>query len=191
MVLIRTDWSSFEDYIASLSKSARKNFKHVSKLYDRFPYREVTFDRAEVEFFMRLWAKQLVRGKPIKWAYGVGYVENLWLKGRLKIFKAENRALHFIVKEENFWTAEPPLYDKCNNELGTWLWFQLFKFAIENKLEPLNMGGGVDEWRVMLRMRKEFPNPAYKFRFVPQSAKDNPDSEPDYFIDQCKLHLKE
>jgi hypothetical protein len=185
MVLIRTNWNSFEEYLDSLSKSARKNYK-AGKWQG---YEEVPFNREEVDSFMKLWSQQLVRGKHPEWAFPVATVEGWWLKGNLKVFKGA-LGMQFIQKRDGYWECHPPMYDKKHVGYGTWMWFQLIKYAIEHKLAPLNLGGGIDEWRAMIKRREEFPNPWYKWRFVPQKAKENPDSEPNYFIESWKLLLK-
>lgn len=189
MVIVRTDWTSFEAYLASLSKPARKNYKEAVKRYGHFSYSE-TFNTSNIESFMQVWERQLVRGKPIQWAFPIGHVINLYDKGQLKLFSCE-LGMQFIQKREGYWECHPPMYDKKHEGLGTYLWFELIRFAIENKLEHLNLGGGIDEWRAMIKRRDEFPNPKYKWRFVPQKAKDYPETEPDFYIEECQLLLKD
>lgn len=193
MILVRpSDFASFEDYLAGLSKSARKNWKATEKLYGHLHYRQESFDRDRVEAYMRLWSQQLVRGKTIEWAFGVGYVCELADKGELLFFEA-GIAGHFLQKRDGYWEAHPPLYDKRNKGLGTWLWFKLFQWAIENKLMPIDMGGGSDDWVYNLKHRASLDRGRYKFRFVPEAAKKRPDEEPKYIIGRplCKLLLRD
>ena len=184
MVIIETNHPSFEEYLKTLSKPARKNYKHCQKLYGHLGYKAEDF--ARVEEFMRLWSQQLVRNKHPEWAFPVGVVRDWYDKKELLVLGCPI-ALHFIQKRNGYWECHPPMYDKKNEELGTWMWFQLIKFAIENKLGVLNMGGGVDNWREMIKNRANYPNPKYKWRFVPESVKENPDSQPNYVIRKFTL----
>jgi hypothetical protein len=186
MVLIYQQ-NSWGEYIKSLSHSAKKNWRFVSKANSDLTYKEVPFSE-KVGEYMNLWGRQLVRGNPIEWAYPVGHVENLWIRGELKVFESE-LAMHFIQKRDGYWEAHPPMYDKKYNERGlaTWMWFMLIKYATENRLGIINMGGGIDDWREMIRRRDEFPNPKYKWRFVPENVKNNPETQPNYKIEEWKL----
>ena len=185
MILVRTDWPDFKSYLASLSRTAKKNYR---ALHYNLEYEEVSLS-PRVEEFMKLWGRQLIRGKNIEWAFPISHIERLAALGELKIFDA-GLAMQFIQRRDGYWECHPPMYDKKHKGLGTWMWFRLIKYAIENQFYPLNLGGGIDEWRAMIKRRKEFPNPTYKWRFIPQAAKDHPDSEPDYYIEQWQLRLR-
>lgn len=188
MVIINTSVKNFDEYIKSLSPSAQKNYAYVQKHNQDLSYEKAEFNREEVEKFMRLWELQLVRGKPIQWAYPVGHVEQLSEHGRLLYFRAlkgkEKVAGHFVQLHENFIECHPPMYEKSeenqNRYLAKFMWFNLIRYAIDNHLPPLNLGGGVDRWREMIKRRDEFPNPAYKWIYVSERAKRNPETEPDY-----------
>lgn len=181
-------FNDFDEYIESLSKKARKNYAYVVKHNPDLVYCQVEFNREKIERFMRLWQEQLIRGKPIEWAYGIGYVEDLAARGELLVFEAnesnETIAMHFIQERNGFWECGPPMYSKKYNNryLAKFMWFNLIRYAISNKLDILDMGGGSDEWRDMLKNRIKYPNPAYKFIYVPEDVKDNPDKQPDYVI---------
>lgn len=198
MILLKTDYPDFKAYVTSLSKSARKNYKHCSRLYDGCYYgEEVGFDKALVQQFMRLWEQQLIRGKHVQWAFPVEHVEDLWNREQLKVFVMKNPhgivgAVHFIQKRDGYWECHPPMYDKKFSEMGTMMWFCLINYAILHKFSPLDMGGGSDDWVYNLEHREQFPNTRYKWRFVPEKAKRDPSSEPHYYIERpaCKLQLK-
>lgn len=190
MVIIETQkFKTQDEYIASLSKRARHEFTLISKRNADVTYQNVPFDKEKIHRFMQLWEKQLVRGQPIQWAYPVETVQNWYDKGELLVFEAnsptETLAMHFIQKQDGFWEAHSPMWDKSSKtqrHLGTYMWFHLVLWGIENNLGILNFGGGIDSWREMIKRRKEFRNPLYKWRFVPKAVKDNPDLQPNYEI---------
>jgi hypothetical protein len=195
MLLVRTDWPCFNDYLAALDKPARKNYKACIKRNADLTYNEIPFDREEVDCFMRLWERQLVRGAPIKWVFPIDHVEELAWKGELRVFRAGLRSLHFIQKRTRYWECHPPMYDKVAHAhlyIAKFMWFNLIRYAIENRMGHLDLGGGSDYWRDHIRNRARYPNPAYKWAYVPLRAKQDPDSEPDYYIrrPECELLLK-
>lgn len=196
MILIETKYKNFAEYIGSLSKSARKNYKHATKLYAGCYYGESQgFDTKLVREFMLLWQRQLVRGKHPEWAFPVEHVESLFHRGELRLFQLVNAhgapwAMHFIQKRDGYWECHPPMYDKSHTELGTMMWFCLINYAILHfEGVPLDMGGGSDDWVYNLENRAAYPNTRYKWRFVPEKAKENPSSQKKYYIGRplCKL----
>lgn len=189
MVIIdTTQFDSFESYLSALSKKARKECERVSVLNRETIYQEIPYDRELVARFMGLWERQLVRGKPIQWAYPIETVDEWARQGNLLLFEArmdETVGLHYLKREGGFWQAEPPMWDKTRYEqrsIGTFLWFSVIKWGIENRLGIINLGGGIDEWREMIRTRDDYPNPKYKWRFIPEGVKHSPDTQPDYRI---------
>jgi hypothetical protein len=131
---------------------------------------------------MQLWEQQIVRKQRIKWAFGVDYVEELAGKDELMLFRGGDIALHFIQKRSGFWECHPPMYDKIHLKryLAKYMWFNLIKYAMDHRLGPLDMGGGIDDWREMIRRKEEFPYSRYKFRYVPVEVQNNPDLQPNY-----------
>lgn len=188
MLIIETKYNSFEEYLSKLSKAARKNYKYAMKHNANLVYKKTDFSR--VREFMELWTKQLVRGKHPEWAFPIQTVENWYLKGELMVFES-NVSLQFIQKRDGYWECHPPLYSKerdSEHYIGKWMWFNLIKYAIENKLNPLNLGGGIDtSWREMIRHREEFPNPKYKWTYVPEETKLHPELQRDYKIVDFRL----
>jgi hypothetical protein len=196
MLLVRANWQSFDHYLRALDQPARKNYKACMKRNADVSYIEVPFVREEVQQFMQIWEGQLVRGAPIKWVFSIEHVEGLALNGQLRVFRAGNRALHFIQKRTGYWECHPPMYDKIAHAhlyIAKYMWFNLIRYAIENRMEHLDLGGGSDCWRDHIRNRALYPNPAYKWTYVPTCAKRDPDSEPDYYIrrPECELLLRE
>jgi len=194
MILIETaNFRTFDDYLKALSRKAKKQWAYVKKHNQDLDYKEIGFDRDRVDSFMKLWQKQLVRGKPIEWAYGVGYVSQLSDEGKLKIFDA-GVAMHFVFVYGNYVDCQPPMYDKQYAEryLAKFMWFNLVKWAIENRTGwILDLGGGIDDWREMIKNRSRYPNPLYKWVYVPEEVKDNPDSQKSYILKNKCLLLKE
>ena len=186
MILIKVKGKTFGEYISSLSKKARKNFRYVKKHNTDLVYRKVPYDRNEMAKFMDLWEQQLIRGERKKWAFGTWYLDKLKSLGRLRVFVAskngERIALHFVENHEGYIECHPPMYDKkySRRYLAKFMWFNLIKYALEDdEMEWIDLGGGSEEhWRAMIKNRKKYPNPKYKFMYVPRAVKDNPDKQP-------------
>ena len=181
MLIIETD-THFDDYLKSLSRHARADYAYVRKHNRDLVYERVPYEHSLVQGFMQLWEQQMVRGQRIKWAFGVDYVEELAAKDELMLFRGGDVALHFIQKRRGFWECHPPMYDKkyCKRYLAKYMWFNLIKYAMDQGLGPLDMGGGIDDWREMIRRKEEFPYSRYKFRYVPVEVQKNPDLQPNY-----------
>ena len=181
MLIIETD-ICFDDYLKSLSRHARADYAYVKKHNRDLVYECVPYERSLVHRFMQLWEQQIVRKQRIKWAFGVDYVEELAGKDELMLFRGGDIALHFIQKRSGFWECHPPMYDKIHLKryLAKYMWFNLIKYAMDHRLGPLDMGGGIDDWREMIRRKEEFPYSRYKFRYVPVEVQKNPDLQPNY-----------
>lgn len=181
MLIIETD-TRFDDYLKSLSRHARADYAYVKKHNCDLLYECVPYERSLVLGFMQLWEQQIVRGQRIRWAFGVDNVEELADKDELMLFRGGDLALHFIQKRSGFWECHPPMYDKkhCKRYLAKYMWFNLIKYAMDHGLGPLDMGGGIDDWREMIRRKEEFPYSRYKFRYVPVEVQKNPDLQPNY-----------
>lgn len=193
MIIIRTNWSNFEEYIKSLGKSTQKNHHYVEKHNKDLEYNLVPFNKIDVERFMQIWERQLVYNRHIKWVFGINHVQNLANKNELLVFEARKKrfvelmahpksevlAMHFIQRRIGYWECHPPMYDKIHNEryLGKYMWFSLFKYSIENKLEHMDIGGFSDDWVKNLKDRPR----TYKWIYVPESDKKQPDKQPRYF----------
>lgn len=165
MIRIDTGYKSFDEYLSTLSKPARKNYKASQKINSDLVYEQAVFDKDTVHRFMQIWERQLVRGNPIQWAFPVEHVEDLYNQGKLKLFQARNKdiqAMHFIQEHDEYMECHPPMWDKAampERNLGTYMWFNLIRYGIENKLKPLELGGA-----------PENPNSRYKLRYVPKNS---------------------
>lgn len=182
-----------EEYIKSLSERGRHERRYIQKMNKNVVIKQVTeLDREKLQSFMELWERQLVRGKPIQWAYPVQTIENWFLQGELILFEAnegdKTLAMIFLKRQDGFWEAGPPMWDKFNltkRHLGTAMWFWLMEYGVEHQLEPINLGGGIEtSWREMIKRRKEFRNPLYKWRFIPEKVKINPEGQRDWYIEE-------
>lgn len=186
MLLVYTDFPSFDDYLAALSKPARKNFKYVQKHNADLIYERIPFDKEQVKRFMALWERQLIRGKCVQWAFPVEHVEGIEIEGRLMCFAArrgeETLALHFVEDRGTHIECHPPMYDKghADRYLAKFMWFGLIRYAIENNLSMLDLGGGPDDWRDHITNRAQYPNPTYKWIYVPETVKRHPELQPRY-----------
>jgi len=134
---------------------------------------------------MALWARQKVRGNPVEWAFPVGTVTDWAQRGELLVFSTE-RAVQFIQRRNGYWDCHPVMYEKTEENLRRYLakymWFELLRYSHRHSLGVLNLGGGPDDWREHIRRRDEFPNPRYKWQFIPKAIKDNPELAPHYVI---------
>lgn len=193
MILVEPiQFNSPEDYIASLSKKARKNYHAVMKANPTTVYEEILFEEELVQDFMSLWEQQLIRGEKRQWAFGVDHVRDLDNKGLLHVFVATDSdgsivSAHFVEEHDGYIEAHPPMYDKERHKgrsLAKFMWFNLMMWGVDNKIRFIDMGGGSEpDWREMIRNRDKYPNPAYKWIYVPKAVKDNPNNQPRYAVE--------
>ena len=145
MILIRTNWKSFDEYIASLSKKTRYDYRLAMARYP-ITFELIPFDRLLVWHFMELWEQQPVRKKPIRWKFGVDHFEELANKGELLVFKTGEIGLQCVQKCDSYWLAHAPMYMKEGNSLlAKYMWFCLFRYFIEHKLGSIDMGGNKED----------------------------------------------
>ncbi|MCH7928181.1 MAG: GNAT family N-acetyltransferase [Candidatus Dadabacteria bacterium] len=197
MILIDTRISEFSRYIQSLSNKARKNFRYVQKHNADLTYSEVPYEADKMEWWMKLWEQQLIRGKRVTWAFGRGYLEESLREGKLVCFEAykgdEAIAMHFVEKQNGYLECHPPIYDKekySRRYMAKYLWFELIKWAIlQPDIDMIDFGGGGEpDWREMIIHRDKYPNPAYKWMYVPEEVKKHPEKQKRYYIENNTLH---
>ena len=180
----------FDEYVASLSKSARKNYKYVQKHNADLKYTAVPFHKPDVERFMQVWGEQRIHGNErVVWAFDICHVQQLDREGVLRVFQAskdgEILAMHFVEQYEGYVECHPPMYDKRHNDryLAKYMWFSLIRYASENGWGFLDLGSGDrGTWRELVRDRKQYPRIGYKWAYIPQHVKDNPENEKDYLV---------
>ena len=88
LIVETSRFATIGDYIKSLSKPIRKNYKYVLKMNRDLEYREVDFDRELVKRFMELWERQLIRGKNVTWAFREDYFVNINNEGHMLLMAA-------------------------------------------------------------------------------------------------------
>jgi len=153
-------------------------------------YREVDFDRELVKRFMELWERQLIRGKNVTWAFREDYFVNINNEGHMLLMAAfrgdEIISLHMVERYDDYLECHPPTYDKTKYNkryLAKFMWFGLIKYAHEVGIRYVDFGGGGrGTWRDLIHTRKNHKNTFYKWGYVPQAVKENPDLEPHYVV---------
>ena len=135
--------------------------------------------------------KAASQGGAIKWGFGIERLKFLHAKNRLMLFKSEI-SMQFIELKNGYWDCHPPMYDKKNESqaCAKFMWFSLINYAIENRFEPLNLGGGPDDWVECIKRRHEFPNSTYKWMYVPEYVKLNPEDQPAYYLTKKLRRLR-
>ena len=192
--LIDVSISSFESYINSLAKTGRKNHKYTEKNNKDLTYSIIEYDRDIVNFFMKLWEEQLIRGEKKKWGFPPDYITHLNEKGIINLFAAYNSdstilALHFIEKYNEYVYCHPPLYDKNTSNkryIAKYMWFNLIKYYIEHpEIHWVDFGAGNrGTWKDLVINRKDYTEKmAYKWLYVPEHIKENPEKELDYVVE--------
>ena len=195
MIILPVFDTIFREYVQSLSETGRKNWNYVRKHNTDLGYQEIMFDKALIQRFMGMWEQQPIRGEKRQWAFGIDYVQELSLSGELRTFITYDnssecvRGVHFVqMHDEGYVECHPPMWEKTpENEkryLAKYMWFNLIKFAIsDSDMRYLDFGGGRDDsWREMIKHRDEYPNPKYKWLYIPKDVKENPDKQPDYVL---------
>jgi hypothetical protein len=195
VILLKCNETTFEEYVSQLSKPGRENWAYVRKHNQDLTYGMIAYDEATLMHFMALWEKQPIRGVTRQWAFGIEHLRELYKNGDLWIFGAfkgeEMVSIHFVQMHENGYAeAHPPIWEKNDENkkryLAKYMWFNLIKYLIDNaRVAWLDFGGGRDDsWREMIKHRVEYPNPKYKWMYIPEDVKNNPDKQPDLMLIQ-------
>jgi hypothetical protein len=194
MIILNVDKNkvkSFEQYVGSLSKKAKKNWKYVKKHNTDLKYKLVEYRRDKLKEFMDLWELQPIRGECRRWAFGLEYPDMLQAEGKFRLFAAfkgeEIVAMHFVEVHGGYVECHPPMYDKAKYStryLAKYMWFELIRYAIyDPEMEWIDFGGGDDgSWRRMIKERDKYPNPTYKWIYIPEEVKKNPDKQEDFAL---------
>ena len=197
-LLISVDYDRYEDYIARLSKSAKKNHRYCKKHNEDLRYSRCAFDPNMIKYFMDVWEQQLIRGQKRQFAYPREYIDFWNDHGILECFvayvPAENHtmhviACHFVKRYGSYIYCEPPMFDKTlhnDRYLAKYMWFNLIEHYINDQTAFwIDMGGGDrGTWKDFVKTREEHrERTGYKWAYVPQEVKDNPDKEEDYIVE--------
>lgn len=194
MIIVNThDVKNFKDYLKSLSKSARKNYRYVAKNNKDLEYKLIPFGREKVAGFMDMWEYQLIRGHARRWAFGVEYPEKVEAKGRLRCFVAvrggEELSMQFVENHDGYIECHPPMYDKTkysDRYLAKFMWFNLIRHAIESPdMDWVDIGGcGDDPWPKVIKNRHNYPHNEYKWKYVPTGVKEHPEKQPNLTLER-------
>lgn len=172
---------SFDDYLASVSKSARYEHKQAMKAGAGLEWHETTPTLASVAYWMEFWTTQTVEGKHPNWRQWTP-AKALKIPG-LKAFAAgENVSTAFQLLEVcgHYAYAWPVLYDKVRNPWAAkFMWFNLIRWCCESRAwldEPikyLDLGGG--NGRTWVRLVLDYQAgkvTGYKWLYVPRAIKE-------------------
>jgi hypothetical protein len=163
--------ATFEQYLENATKRCRYECKNAPKI----DYVEVGFNVDKVEYWMRLWEKQPIKGGFPKWRrYTPQRFEALEQAGILHVFVAlgsgySELGLQLVEVCDNYAYCHPPLYDKNTNAIAKSMWFGLIRWAC-GKLDWLDLGGGGGQkrWNELKRDNH------YKWLYVPKNIEQKP-----------------
>ena len=186
--------STFEEYKKSLSKPAKKNLKTSYKRCSDYQWILVPYDSELTLQFMQLWESQLVFGKHPRWIFGVDHFDRLAKSGALVtalVVKGETaHGMHLIEVYGDYAYSQPPMYGK-SDDIGTFMWFRMIEALCESDIKWFDLGGAFHgTWVDLLKDRSD-PILKYKWRYVPQAVKDNPDSQEPWERLDCSCGAKQ
>lgn len=191
-LLVNVHHVTFDDYLQSLSKAAKKNYKSIIKINEDLEYAKIDFNAALVDQFMRMWERQIVGNRLAKWSFSLQYLQYLNKKRMLSCFVARKKeiqndiiSLHFVEQHDGYVECYPPIYDKTKHmdrSIAKYMWFNLIHYAVQNPgIEWLDFGGGdIGNWKDLLIRHAEGKTKSYKWQYVPKTIKDNPLAEKNY-----------
>ena len=194
-LLVETNDDSFDDYIGSLSKTGKKNYKYAEKHNQDLAYSMIEYNAEIINHFMKMWEQQDIRGVKPQWGFNFSFIEFLQKTNVLKLFAAFDKetddpvCIHFVEKYGDYVFCHPPLFDKKkynDRYIAKYMWFNLIKHCIETDTSWVDLGGGPygfrGTWKDFCMNRKNHPKVAYKWLYVPKHVKDNPELQKDYIV---------
>lgn len=200
LILKVSEFQSFDEYLSSLTKSARKNLKSILSKNKGIEYSEIEYDAVLVQEFMDMWSRQpLSNGEFPLWGSWNSTSIVSGHSGDVILFvgKSEGRviSIHFIFRWGRYVYCNAPLYDKSEHkeiELAKWMWVKMIGHLIDNtSVKYIDLVGPnwIQDWRESISNRSH-PDQAgdfgYKWKFIPEAIKNNPDSQPKYEIKTCR-----
>ena len=182
--------TTFEKYISRLSKTDKKKYKKNLKETQDYSFERIEYDSKLQKGFIDLWSRQKVYGKHPNWCYTMKQMDALNLT-MFAVTKDWVVATHCLEINNNCAYAHPPLYDKSTPELARYTWFNTIRWCCENKIKYLDMGGGSGcDWPTLIKTRHGNgtiqKRIRYKWAYVPEDVKDNPDTETVRYSDARK-----
>lgn len=187
MIIIEIEkFETFEEYLDSLGKAAKKNYAYAQK-HNLVHYKKILVTQNLVQSWMDLWGRQLIRGQHRQYAFTADALQGKNMAYFCAIDLTGIIAMQFTEIENGYMNCHPVMYEKekySKRYLSKFMWFGLIKWAIENKIKIVDMGGGNNEsWQEMIRTREQYPNSAYKWMYIPQSVKERPEKQTNYKVE--------
>jgi len=179
-LLVNTE-RPFSEYIKSLAKTGRKNHRASMKANEGREFRHIPFDYHLVSNFMAIWEEQEVFGKRPKWIFGPEHFKDLSDRNVLHCFAVFDKdiiGLHLIEGYGDYAYSQPPMYSKSHPELSSFMWFEMIRVLCdETPVKWFDLGGAFHGTWVDLLNDRSDPILRYKWRYVPQKAKEQPETE--------------
>lgn len=155
-------------------------------------YQEVPYDGTLVRDAMQLWSAQ-----GYSWVFGPGYFDKLNREGHLRLFVAYDGkypvGVHPMEHFGPFMYAQPVLYDKkLYPEIARFMWFELMLHAhADVTVDWVDLGGGFHgSWVDFLHNRSD-PKFRYKWQYVPEKIKEDPNGQTPYYAQRCACGYKQ
>jgi hypothetical protein len=197
MLIDLRSFGSFEDYLKSLNKNNRKELIKNLRLNSDCEFREIPYDRDLMIKFRNIWEKQTLAGsnKTFKFGYGIEFKDELNRNGFLKCFTmslgGEVIALKYVEVFKKYVFSHPQMYDKklyLSRSPFKFMNTSLIRWAIENGYDFVDLGSvsryllkhKINTWKNQIIHRAKCPNTKYKWKFIPQEVKKNPQKQEDY-----------
>ncbi len=168
----------WDDYLARVSKRARREHRYAVKAHPNASYREVSMERPLLQRWMQVWAQQIVEGKRQTWTYSVErFVHERW-----RLFDIGVGVQPLLVCGD-YCYAGPPLYEKEKTPYAAkFMWFGAIRWCAEHGLRWLDLGGGSQKtWRGLL----EAPIVSYKWLYVQTDVRHHPERAPPWYSQAC------
>ena len=183
--LIRADLQDFDEYIRSLSKTARREYKKVIGKNEDITFEHIDFDLVRAHDFMTLWERQIVYGKQIKWPCQLGFFQFLAKHNKILCFCAKTKAsgemicLQFVEFHGSYISIAAPMYDKNKylaSSIAKFMLFNVIKYAVDHpNIKWVDLGAwGNDTWQDLVFRHKTGRLNSYKWQYIPRYIKENP-----------------
>lgn len=188
--------TTFEKYISRLSKTDKKKYKANLKQTTDCSFKQIPYSPKLMRDFVSLWETQPIYGSTLhQWNVSMEAMDAIDTLVMFSVTRNDQVvAIHFIEVCDDLGFAHPPLYDKKNPELARFSWFHTIQWCCENNISFLDMGGGFhNSWSSLIKLRRheDLYRLKYKWSYVPEDVKQNPDSQKHYFLHICPCGWKQ
>ena len=195
--LVNCDYDNFEEYLLSLSKSSRWNYRDSLKKKPSLQLSLLTQQTSLVNKnkFEKIWSDQMVYGKKAG-AFSIQNKSNTKILGFHEGAPDELLALQVVEFNKNYVYAHMPMYDKSKTpDISKLCWFLLAKYVVEKtEFKGIDLGGVCGRsaphscgeecdkgFRRLVLNRDLLDKYKYKFLFLPKKDK-NPKTCTNYMI---------